>query len=86
MALENLHKIDWMEQAACKGVDTNIFFQDQGASYKRAKAICIRCDVQIQCLDYVMRNGGTHDDEFGLWGGKTPMERRKMKKLLRVHR
>jgi WhiB family redox-sensing transcriptional regulator len=37
----------------------------------KAKAICRRCPVQAECLDWAY----TTDEKEGIWGGLTPAER-----------
>ena len=70
----------WAEQAACIGMDTNLFFPDKGDGRHEgsvtqvdvAKVVCARCPVRADCLDYAIRTHQKH----GVWGGKTPKERR----------
>ena len=49
----------------------------QGGSTRDAKKICAGCDVKAQCLEYALAN----DERFGIWGGLSERERRKLKKL-----
>ena len=42
---------------------------------KFAEVFCSGCPVRQLCLDYAMKN----DEQFGVWGGKTPEERFKMR-------
>ena len=45
---------NWMVQAKCKGMDTNIFFPLKGASHKideMVRGICHGCPVSEECLD-----------------------------------
>jgi WhiB family redox-sensing transcriptional regulator len=63
---------DWMKQAACKGA-TPLFFGIEGennssriARELRAKAICKKCPVTSDCLQFALSN-----DERGIWGGTT---------------
>jgi WhiB family transcriptional regulator, redox-sensing transcriptional regulator len=58
---------DWTRLAACRGLDPAIFFPDQGESAAKAKAICARCPVQIECSEYADRTRTDH----GVWGGRT---------------
>lgn len=37
----------------------------------RAKAVCARCPVQQECLDWAL----TVREPYGVWGGKSPGER-----------
>lgn len=41
-----------------------------------ARAICAECPVQQECLEYAL----THHEIFGVWGGRTERERRKLLK------
>lgn len=66
----------WQESALCNQVDPEIWFPDKGGSTKDAKRICKRCEVTEECLDYAL----TADERFGIWGGKSERERRKLKR------
>ena len=41
---------------------------------KDAVAICCECPVKLECLKYALNN----DERIGVWGGKTPAERRRL--------
>ena len=41
-----------------------------------AKRICQGCEVRAECLEYALAN----DERFGLWGGLSERERRKLKR------
>lgn len=72
---------DWKKQAACRGVDPNVFispinldyrgtFQSwndrQRAAYReKAAAYCRGCLVQAECLAYARAN----HEHSGVWGG-----------------
>jgi WhiB family redox-sensing transcriptional regulator len=66
----------WRERAACRGVDTELFFPigNSGpatlAQIDEAKAVCGRCPVVEQCLKWATEGG-----EVGIWGGMTDSER-----------
>lgn len=63
----------WQEQAACRDVeDPDIFFPERGGSSKAARALCADCPVRAECLEYALAN---HED-FGIWGGTSPRDRR----------
>lgn len=68
---------DWREDAICNQVDPEIWFPEKGGSTREAKKICNRCPVRDKCLSYALRN----DERFGIWGGKSERERRKIKPL-----
>lgn len=67
---------EWVIHAACAGVNPDLFFPERGDSTREAKAICRRCDVRKDCLDYAMRNG----ERFGIWGGTSERERRRLRR------
>ena len=64
----------WMADAGCLDVDPELFYPDKGDKHssKRAKRICMGCPVRDQCLDHAV----AHHELFGIWGGKSPKERR----------
>ena len=64
---------DWTTRAACKGTDPDEMFV-QGAAQDRVKKICRGCAVRTECLADALDNG----IEFGVWGGMTERERRKL--------
>lgn len=66
---------EWMEAAACRGMDTNMFFPERGEPVDNARAVCARCPVNAECLEYALANR----DKFGVWGGKSERERRKLR-------
>ncbi|MEU2737946.1 WhiB family transcriptional regulator [Streptomyces sp. NPDC007095] len=73
------HSTYWREQGACVRVDPDLFFPIGSGSLTHvqiadAKAVCRRCPVTEQCLDWAMRAGQVE----GIWGGKTESERRLM--------
>jgi WhiB family redox-sensing transcriptional regulator len=65
----------WREDAICSQTDPDAFYPDKGGSSKDAKTICALCPVQSECLDYAL----SRDERFGVWGGKSERERRKLK-------
>ncbi len=66
----------WKSKGECVGVDQDIFFPERGASTRLAKAVCRRCNVQEECLEYAVNNG----EKFGIWGGLSERERRAIRK------
>lgn len=63
----------WADQAACVGQPTAVFFpRDTGPqAYDQALAVCARCPVRAECLDYALRTRQVD----GMWGGVLPGER-----------
>lgn len=74
----------WTDRAACRasGTDPEIFFpvSETGMAAHRqvsqAKALCGRCPVAEQCLEWAVRTG----EPEGIWGGTTPGERRRLRR------
>lgn len=69
--------LEWQGQARCLEVDPEIFFPERGGSSKAARAVCNDCPVRIECLRYALKNR----EQFGIWGGTSERERRKLRKL-----
>lgn len=67
---------EWMERGLCAQTDPDAFFPDKGGSTRDAKKICQTCEVRSECLEYAVGN----DERFGIWGGLSERERRKLKK------
>jgi len=66
----------WHTQAACQGLDAEIFYPatDDEADALQAKAICGVCSVREACLEFAL---GVREKD-GIWGGATERERRRM--------
>ncbi|HEX6209008.1 MAG TPA: WhiB family transcriptional regulator [Actinomycetota bacterium] len=70
----------WQYRAACRGEDSSVFFapnyferkDEKEAREAKAKALCVRCPVRLECLDYALRTREPH----GIWGGLNEVERR----------
>ncbi|WIM26110.1 WhiB family transcriptional regulator [Microbacterium sp. zg-Y625] len=66
----------WQSDALCSQTDPEAFFPEKGGSTRDAKRVCASCDVRTECLEYALRN----DERFGIWGGLSERERRKLKR------
>lgn len=67
----------WMAEAKCASVDDpDIFYPPNGSKGTRARRICAECPVQAQCLESAL----AADEEYGIWGGLDPRERRNLKR------
>lgn len=74
----------WRDQAACRDVDTDLFFPVQQTSereWELARAICRHCPVKAECLDAALSFEGA--DRQGMWAGMTPDERARLVKRRR---
>jgi WhiB family redox-sensing transcriptional regulator len=72
----------WIDSAACLGVDPELFFPRKGENNQlaEAKSICARCVVRDDCLEYAL----VHREKFGVWGGTSERERRRLRVPLRA--
>jgi len=70
----------WMAEGACNFVDPELWFPDKGGPVKDAKRICRQCPVVDKCLEFALE----HAERYGVYGGKSEMERRKILKQRQV--
>jgi len=66
----------WQTDSLCAQTDPEAFFPEKGGSTREAKKICGSCEVRNSCLEYALEN----DERFGIWGGLSERERRKIRK------
>lgn len=66
-------------EGLCAETDPEAFFPDKGSSPQDAKRICARCDVREECLEWAL----AHDEKYGVWGGMSERELRKMRSARR---
>lgn len=66
----------WQERALCAQTEPEAFFPEKGGSTREAKRICLGCEVKDSCLEYALAN----DERFGIWGGLSERERRRLKR------
>jgi hypothetical protein len=62
-----MDKHSWKEDAACKGMDTNVFFDvyEENEEVRPAvEDICFNCPVMRQCFAV-----GISQKQTGVWGG-----------------
>lgn len=71
---------EWRQHALCRGLDGNIFFPERGHSMLPAYAVCRGCPVRMECLESAVTSG---KDKWGIRGGFTPEERKKIYKRVR---
>jgi WhiB family transcriptional regulator, redox-sensing transcriptional regulator len=72
----------WVDLAGCREADPDIFFpiSTTGAALGQmheAQAICALCPVAADCLDWALRTG----QDYGVWGGTSPEERRALRTI-----
>ena len=66
----------WQAVALCAQTDPEAFFPEKGGSTREAKSVCKACEVKMECLEYAL----THDERYGIWGGLSERERRKLRR------
>ena len=67
---------DWRQDAACRDLDTAVFFPETDEAVAAAKAVCASCPVREACLDFALI---TRQDD-GVWGGLDETERRRVRR------
>ncbi|MEU8776767.1 WhiB family transcriptional regulator [Streptomyces sp. NPDC048606] len=72
---------DWQLLAACRGVDSSLFFHPEGergaarsAREASAKEVCMRCPVRSECAAHAL----AVREPYGVWGGLTEDEREEL--------
>ncbi|MFJ9467958.1 WhiB family transcriptional regulator [Streptomyces caniferus] len=73
--------MDWRHDAVCREEDPEIFFPvgNTGPALlqiEEAKAVCRRCPVMGQCLQWALESR----QDSGVWGGMSEDERRAMRR------
>lgn len=72
----SMAELEWQERGLCAQTDPEEFFPEKGGSTKAAKAVCVRCEVREECLEYAL----ARDERFGIFGGYSERERRKLQR------
>lgn len=67
-----------MDDASCAEVAPDVFFPEPGSGVQLGfvRQICEACPVRVTCLEYAV----SERIEFGVWGGLTPSERRRVRR------
>ena len=66
---------EWRLDALCAETDPEAFFPEKGGSTREAKRVCTGCSVRAECLEAAL----TNDERFGIWGGLSERERRRLR-------
>lgn len=77
--MKRLGDQSWRRQAACLGLDPDIFFPFTGESDAEARAVCATCVVTAECLEHAL----TAAEYVGIWGGTSERQRRIMRRQRR---
>lgn len=73
---------EWQQYGLCRVEDSGVFFPPTHFEHKpereareaKAKAICMRCPVRIECLEWALETR----EPFGVWGGYSESERKQI--------
>jgi len=73
--------MDWRHRAICRHVDPELFFPigttgPAAVQVEEAKAVCGRCPVVNDCLQWALASG----QDAGVWGGLDEDERRALRR------
>jgi WhiB family transcriptional regulator, redox-sensing transcriptional regulator len=76
--------MEWVHRAKCKDEDPELFFPigttgPAAAQIDAAKAICMKCEVRVHCLEWALATG----QDAGVWGGMSEEERRALRRVRR---
>lgn len=77
---------EWMNEAVCRtdtGDYTDLMYPTEGDddAIALAKSFCAICPSQGDCLEYAI----AHRESYGVWGGTTEVERRRLIRRMRSH-
>jgi len=73
-AVPILEERPWVVFSACRDADPSIFFGSTREEIQQALALCAVCPVRSECLEHALEAR----ERFGVWGGTTESERRKI--------
>lgn len=76
LPISDVEVLTWQERALCAQTDPEAFFPEKGGSTREAKRVCLSCEVRVECLEYAL----SQDERFGIWGGLSERERRRLKR------
>lgn len=73
---------EWQQHGLCQADDAGVFFPplhferkpEREVREAKAKQICLRCPVRVQCLEWALEVEEPH----GVWGGYSEQERKRM--------
>ncbi|WP_048572836.1 WhiB family transcriptional regulator [Streptomyces leeuwenhoekii] len=71
--------LDWMQHAACAGMDARVFFATGNharAQVHAAQRVCATCPVAAQCADWAIQTG----ERWGVWGGMSQHQLRQRRR------
>jgi WhiB family redox-sensing transcriptional regulator len=76
VAVAEREDLSWQDRAVCAEIGGDFWFPEKGGSTREPKQVCRACPVRAECLEYALE----HDERFGVWGGLSERERRRLKR------
>jgi WhiB family redox-sensing transcriptional regulator len=70
---------EWMADARCPQVGSDLFYADDLTGVQAALEVCRRCPVRDDCLDHALDTG----EIYGVWGGTSETARGKLRVRMR---
>lgn len=70
--------VAWFEDAACRGMDPEMWFPPRGTTSVEALRVCEGCPVRYECLVWGL------DERLGIWGGRHDRWRRRLRRRMRT--
>lgn len=65
--------------AACKGMDTNLWYTSDPEGKRFARSVCAVCPVKARCLQWALEAG----EKDGMWGGLDDRQRYRLRRRMR---
>lgn len=76
--------LNWMDEALCAQVGTEIFFPERGGNPHAAVSVCRRCPVKQECLNHALDLEASSPLQVtGIWGGTTTKQRDRLRRALK---
>lgn len=69
--------MSWQDQAACRDMDSDLFFPEMRGKFapgRQARNVCGVCEVARECLEFAV----TNRMQFGIWGGMGRRDRERI--------
>ena len=71
--------LGWKADAACRDLETDLFFPASDEDAGPALEVCASCPVREACLAFAL---ATRQDD-GIWGGTTEADRKRIRRRTR---
>ena len=66
--------MQWYDEAACRGLDVELFYAEEPGATSQALGICASCPVREPCRQTAM----AQRESFGVWGGTPERQRQRI--------